>query len=175
MGGVDRNWFSPLSFPSFLILTSHLWQLTCRHESDDDILWPLLCFTHYFDTSCPDDVRLHANQPWTASTHLTLSHFLLVWILFADCSDRVINLKWFSQVLVWSFTFPFNFACLMQFWLVTGLLRANFVEYFNVNTIWRNSLEAAETFFFSLALCRCSFFDLCQYFYIYTQNFLAKQ
>lgn len=39
----------------------------------------------------------------------------LVWILFADCSDRVINLKWFSQVLVWSFTFLFNFACLMQF------------------------------------------------------------
>lgn len=48
-------------------------------------------------------------------------------------------------------------------------------EYFNVNTIWRNSLEAAETFFFSLALCRCSFFALFQYFYIYTQNYLAKQ
>lgn len=77
MGGVDRNWFTPLSFPSFLLLTSHLWQLTCRHESDDDILWPPPRFTHYFDTSCPDDMSdFMLNQPWTVSTCLTLSHFL---------------------------------------------------------------------------------------------------
>lgn len=43
------------SFPLFSsVLTSRLWQLTCRHESDGDILWPLPCLTHYFDTSCPD-------------------------------------------------------------------------------------------------------------------------
>lgn len=42
------------SFPLFSIHTSRLWQLTWRHESDDDILWPLPCLTHYSDTFCLD-------------------------------------------------------------------------------------------------------------------------
>lgn len=54
-GGDDSDRFTPLLFSSrFSVLTSRLWQLTWRHESDDDILWPLPCLTHYFDTSCPD-------------------------------------------------------------------------------------------------------------------------
>lgn len=54
-GGDDSDRFTPLLFSSlFSVLTSRLWQLTWRHESDDDILWPLPCLTHYFDTSCLD-------------------------------------------------------------------------------------------------------------------------
>ena len=53
-----RRWQRPVHstpFSSyFSVLTSCLWQLTWRHEYDDDILWPLPCLTHYFDTSCLD-------------------------------------------------------------------------------------------------------------------------
>lgn len=57
--GDDSDQFTPLLSSSlFSILTSRLWQLTWRHESDDDILWPLPCLTHYFDTSCLDGMSV---------------------------------------------------------------------------------------------------------------------
>lgn len=56
----------------FSALTSPLWQLTWRHESDDDILWPLPCLTHCFHPSCLGCMSCFMlTQPGEASTLLS--------------------------------------------------------------------------------------------------------
>lgn len=119
MGEDDSNRFHPLLLSSpFCFFTSHLWQLTWRHESDDDILWPLPCLTHYFDTSCLDGCQTLCWPTWRGlySSHLCPAECLL--LLFGGYTPLITakkptgNYSTGDPILV-CFSFMFK-TCILQ-------------------------------------------------------------